>query len=306
MPFSGTLTGTGGTLTIRNDASSTTGVFDVRFSGGDYTMSRPIDVENGSGGGTARLNDFNAAGTTHTYSGVISGNGGYNRSISSGTGGLTIFLADNTYTGSTTVFSGTLQLGNGGTTGSLSPSSAISIATAGTLRFDHTSGADFVQGTNFSSAAITGAGKIIKDGTSSLTFNVANTFSGGLTINNGTVVSTVDGALGTGNVSLTAGSITLTLNGASNNIGDTATLSYVNTDTINLANTTTDTVAGLVVDGVAQAPGVYGANDINPDGAFFGVGTITVTAVPEPTTIGMLLLGGGLLSAVQRFRRKQS
>ncbi len=67
-----------------------------------------------------------------------------------------------------------------------------------------------------------------------LTFNVANTFSGGLTINKGTVVSAVDGSLGTGNISLTAGNITLTLNGASNNIADTATLSYVNTDTINL------------------------------------------------------------------------
>jgi autotransporter-associated beta strand protein len=185
----------------------------------------------------------------------------------------------------------------------LSPSSTISIASGATLRFDHTSGADFVQGTDFSSSAITGAGQIIKEGTCSLTFNVANTFSGGLTINKGTVVSAVDGALGTGNVSLTAGNITLTLSGASNNIADSATLSYVNTDVINLNNTTTDTVAGLIVDGVAQAAGVYGASAINPDGAFFGVGTITV--VPEPTTVGMVLLGASLLAGVQRFRRRQ-
>ena len=142
-----------------------------------------------------------------------------------------------TYTGATSITNSTLQLGNGGTTGSLSPSSAITINAGGVLRFDHTTGSDFVQGTNFSSSAITGAGAIIKDGTASLTFNVANTFSGGLTINKGTVVSAVDGALGTGNISLTAGNITLTLNGASNNIADNKTLSFVNTDTINLLTT---------------------------------------------------------------------
>lgn len=304
MPFSGTLTGTAGTLTIRNDAASGTGQFDVRFSGADYTMSRPIVIDNGAGTSTARLSDFNLSGSTHTYSGVISGNGSYNRSSSGPAGGLTVFTADNTYTGSTTVNSGTLQLGIGGTTGSLSPSSTISIAAAGTLRFDHTSGADFVQGTNFSSAAITGAGKIIKDGTSSLTFNVANTFAGGLTINKGTVIALADGALGTGNVSLTAGSITLTLqSGATNNyIADSATLSYVSTDIINLTYTGTDTVTGLTVDGVAQGAGVYGASFINPDGVFAGTGSITV--VPEPTTVAMMVLGGSLLVGMQRFRRK--
>jgi autotransporter-associated beta strand protein len=247
--------------------------------------------------------------TDATINGVIANNNAGNTLAStftkSGTN-LVVLTNANTYTGATTISGGTLQLGNGGTTGSLSPSSAISIGSTGTLRFDRTSGADFVQGTDFSSSAITGAGQVIKDGTNSLTFNVANTFSGGLTINKGTVVGTVDGALGAGNISLTAGNITLSLNGASNNIADSATLSYVGTDLIILNNTTTDTVAGLVVDGVAQAPGVYGATATNPDGAFLGAGTITVTAVPEPTTIGMLLLGGGLLSAVQRFRRKQS
>jgi autotransporter-associated beta strand protein len=302
LNFSGTLSGSAGSLTIRSDA--TAGQFDVRFSGGDFTMAQPITIDNGSTGGSARLSDFNSSGTTHTYSGVISGNGSYNRSVSSGSGGLTVFLGDNTYTGTTTVNIGTLQLGNGGTTGSLSPSSVITINAGGVLRFDHTAGSDFVQGTNFSSSAITGLGQIVKDGTASLTFNVANTFSGGLTINKGTVVSGVDGSLGTGNISLTAGNITLTLNGASNNIADTATLSYVSTDTINLNNTTTDTVTALVVDDVTQGPGVYGNGFNNPDNAFFGVGTITV--VPEPATWGMMLLGGGLLTAMRRFRRKTS
>ncbi|MEP6603962.1 MAG: hypothetical protein ABJB69_08450 [Spartobacteria bacterium] len=59
----------------------------------------------------------------------------------------------------------------------------------------------------------------------------------------------------------------------------------MNTDTINLNYSGTDTVNTLTVDGVGQAPGVYGAAFLNPDGAFAGTGTITVlTAVPEPAT----------------------
>lgn len=300
LSFGGTLTGTGGTLTIRNDASSTTGLFDVRFSGGDYTMTRPIVIDNGSGGGTAQLSDFNTSGSTHTYSGVISGNGSYSRSVSSGNGGVTIFLAENTYTGTTTVNNGTLQLGNGGTTGSLSPSSAIQINAGGTLGFFHTSGADFVQGTNFSSTAITGAGKIVKEGISSLTFNVANTFSGGLTIIGGTVIATADGALGTGNVSLISGyGVVLTLQGITNALSDTGTLTVALDSTVNLNYTGSDVVSGLVVGGTSYGPGTYGSGDFTQ---FMGPGTITV--VPEPATVAMMVLGAGLLMGAQRFRRK--
>ena len=91
------------------------------------------------------------------------------------------------------------------------------------IRYRQANEAKWHSGTieNFSSSGITDAGQIIKDGTSSLTFNVANTFSGGLTINKGEVIATANGALGTGNVSLTATSVTLTLAGGTSN--------YINT-----------------------------------------------------------------------------
>ena len=50
-----------------------------------------------------------------TYGGVISGTGSLTKS---GTGTLTL-TGDNTYTGGTTISAGTLQIGNGGTTGSV-------------------------------------------------------------------------------------------------------------------------------------------------------------------------------------------
>jgi len=300
LNFTGTVTGSAGTLTLKNSSTSATNTFDPRFSGGDFTMTRPIILMGNGLGGTTRLTDANASGTTHTYSGVISGDGSFRRLT--GSTGATVFLADNTYTGSTTINSGTLQLGNGGTAGSLSPSSTISIGSGAVLRFDHTSGADFVQGTNFSSSAITGAGSIIKEGTASLTFNTANTFSGGLTINKGTVVATADGALGTGGINLNAGNVTLTLQGGTNPdfINNAATLTVgFNTDVVNLNYSGTEVVGGLIVEGNAVAPGVYGSGDF---AEFIGTGTITV--VPEPTTVAMMVLGAGLLAGAQRFRRK--
>ena len=70
---------------------------------------------------------FNRTGTL-TYGGVISGTGSVTKI---GTGTLTL-TGDNTYTGGTTISAGTLQLGNGGTTGSV----AGNIVDNGALTFN--------------------------------------------------------------------------------------------------------------------------------------------------------------------------
>ena len=49
-----------------------------------------------------------------TYAGIIQGTGGLTV-----TGGTQILTGDNTYTGGTTISAGTLQIGTGGTTGSV-------------------------------------------------------------------------------------------------------------------------------------------------------------------------------------------
>ena len=85
----------------------------------------------------------------------------------------------NAYTGATTVSAGTLQIGSGGTTGGLSSSSAISVASGATLAFNRSDnfGGDFAN-------AISGSGGItLLSG--SLTFANAKTYSGPTTVAGG-------------------------------------------------------------------------------------------------------------------------
>jgi len=119
--------GTGGTLTFRNDAASGTGVFVPRFSGSGFNFARPVVIANGSFG-TTRLDSYNTTGTMQTFSGAISGNGGYRRNASTaGSGGITIFNGNNTYTGATDVNRGVLLVN-----GSLG-TSAVGVGANGTL-----------------------------------------------------------------------------------------------------------------------------------------------------------------------------
>jgi autotransporter-associated beta strand protein len=79
--------------------------------------------------------------------------------------GTLVLVGNNTYTGGTTINAGTLQIGNGGTTGSLSATGSIS--NNATLVFNRSD--SLTQGTDFSASGITGTGAVIKNGTGSLT-----------------------------------------------------------------------------------------------------------------------------------------
>jgi hypothetical protein len=134
----------------------------------------------------------------------------------------------------------------------------------------------------------------------------------------GTTIATVDGAFGTGNVSITGSNVTLTLqhgavnkknrpssiDGGNDFIADSATLSIGligNTnDIVNLNYNGTETINMLFVNGVAQTAGMHSSADI-PE--LMGTGTLMVL-VPEPSTYILFGLGG--LVALQRFRRKKS
>jgi fibronectin-binding autotransporter adhesin len=100
-----------------------------------------------------------------------------------GAGTLTLTAA-NLYTGVTRINGGTLQVGNGGTTGSIASTS--SVVNDGALVFNRSNelGADF---------AISGAGTLTKLGAGVLTLTGTNTYSGLTSVNAGTLL--VSGSL---------------------------------------------------------------------------------------------------------------
>ena len=120
-------------------------------------------------------------------------------------GGNTAILAATNTGSSTAISAGTLQVGNGGTSGSLPPGSVIT--DNGTLVFNL--GNTVTQGTNFSGASITGSGSLTQAGSGSLVLIAANAYSGGTTIAAGTLRLGNSGALGSGGLTLTGGTVDL-------------------------------------------------------------------------------------------------
>jgi autotransporter-associated beta strand protein len=123
----------------------------------------------------------NTTATEYTLSGApVSGNG----SLTKTDDGTLIITNDNTYTGATDIQAGTLQIGNGGTTGSVVGDIAVN---AGSLDFRRS---DAFSVTAIGGQTISGDGAVSFDGagTGIMTLAGRNTWTGGLTIDNGTVI----------------------------------------------------------------------------------------------------------------------
>jgi autotransporter-associated beta strand protein len=94
--------------------------------------------------------------------------------------GVVRFAGNNTYLGATTISAGTLQIGTGGTNGTLATGSAIT--NNGTLIFNRSNAV--TQGTDFDSM-IAGTGNLVQAGTGVLTLVGNNTYTGMTTVSAG-------------------------------------------------------------------------------------------------------------------------
>jgi outer membrane autotransporter protein len=190
-----------GTLAV--DANFTFSTPSLTVNGGTIrTLADTVFPNSAMLAGSGAILDSN--GFNSTFSGTFTGTGSLTK-ISAGT---VILTADNTYTGGTTINAGTLQLGNGGTTGSI----VGNVLDNGTLVFNQGSGTTTFAG------AINGSGSVVKLGSDALVLTANNTFSGGTTIQDGTLVvgtliaadQPISTALGTGNVFLDPGTLRTT------------------------------------------------------------------------------------------------
>ncbi len=250
-------------------------------------------------------------------SGVISDGAGTNASFSYGgnevANGTITLKAANTYTGTTTVFRGTLKLDAGnnrlptGTTLIIGGTALDATAnlngydqtvatlrsTAGTgirtLTNTSTTASTFTvnqtSGTEVFDGIVSGKIAFVKSGAGILNFTgTANTFTGNITVNGGT------------------------LGIASAFINNTADVSIASGAVFALNFSGTDTIGSLYLAGAGQSLGTYGSigSGAQFESAFFsgaGLLNVTVAAIPEPSTAA--LAGGVLALALVGIRRRR-
>ncbi len=179
---------------------------------------------------STNLNDVQVVGTllpssvtvnaTRNYKFVGAGSIAGGGLTKDGTGTLTI-ANNNTFGGTTVIQNGTLQIGDGGTAGSIGTGP---ITVASTLSYKRS---DAITASN----AIDGAGFVRQDGSGTLSLSGTNTFTGGLEVNSGVVRLTNAAGAGTGSITV--------------NTGGTFIYSAVPTNPMTLAGGTVGTAATL-------------------------------------------------------------
>ncbi len=151
------------------------GVFDIAAT----TAGASIQSLSGNGAvnlGAQTLTLTNASGD---FAGSINGTGGLALN-----GGNAILSGTNTYTGGTTINGGVLQVGNGGTTGSI----VGNVLDNGTLAFNRADDIDFA-------GTISGSGGLAKLGAGTLTLSGANTYTGTTSVLGGSLAMDIDNGL---------------------------------------------------------------------------------------------------------------
>ena len=241
VTYAGAVSGTG-TLT-KAGAGTLTLTGTNTYTGGTSISSGTLQIGNGGTSGSILGDIANSAvlafnrSDALTYAGVISGTGSLTQA---GTGTLTL-SGTNSYTGGTTISSGTLQIGNGGTSGSITGN----VLDNGTLTFNRSDAVTFA-------GAISGTGSLTKAGSGILTLTGANSYTGGTTVSGGTLVGNTTSLTGSiiDNAALVFNQTTTgTYSGT---ISGTGSLTKTGAGTLILTGTNTYTGGTLISEGTLQ------------------------------------------------------
>ena len=274
----GTLSIGAQTLTTGTDATVSSGTAGITFgattlsaSGATFTTNASTLLTLGAITGTNASFTVNGAGNT-TIGGVIgTGTGNLTKG---GAGSLTL-LATNTFSG-TTIEGGLLQVGDGGTTGTLGGGS-VAIATGAALRFNRSNDLTV-------SNVLSGAGSLTKLGGGVLTLTGTNVFSGGTTIDVGSLQvgdGGTTGSIGSGSVAIATG----------------ASLLFNRSDDLTVANVLSG--AGSFTKLGASALTLTGTNTFSGETSI-NSGSVRIAADANLGT-GNIKLAGGTLAATETF-----
>jgi fibronectin-binding autotransporter adhesin len=286
-------------------------------SGGNYTLTLDstyngnLAIYSGANGnsGTNILNaniQFNQAGQNvevnngHTLElGSLSGSTGFTKTG----GGLLIFTGQNSgYSGATTISTGTLQVGDGGTTGTLGSGNVTNNASLVFNRSD----------TYTVGNTISGTGSVTKDGSGTLILTGNNGY-GPTVINSGTLQIGNGGAtgnLGSGDVTNNATLVFDRSNGytVGNNISGTGSVRQEGSGTVTLSGANTYTglttiTAGTLAYGIDNA--IYtGGVTVNGSSAVLSLGSYNDSVGTVTVDGGGQITGSGTLTSTAGFEMK--
>ncbi|HEY4146948.1 autotransporter-associated beta strand repeat-containing protein [Pinirhizobacter sp.] len=259
-------TGTGDTTDRLFTLSLGTSVIESSGTGAIDFANTGSAAYTGSGNRTLGLGGTNTGNNTMGGT-IIDGPGGIT-TLAKNDAGTWLLTGTNTYTGNTVVNDGLLQLGNGGNSGSIASGTVI-VDTAGTLGFDRSD-------TMTLNGVISGAGKVQQSGTGSTILTATETYTGGTTINAGTL------QLGNGSAN---GSIV-------GNVSDNGTLAFDRSDVY--------TFGGLIsgTGGVTQSGSgttVLTGNNTYNGATTVNAGTLLIDGDQSGAVLGTLVASGATL-----------
>lgn len=192
---------TGTTWALRNNSGNCTWGGKITLNANSTIQAASgttltLDVTSGAAVDLASFTvKFNGAGW-HRIKDEITGTGNFVKEGS----GTAILTGNNSYTGTTTISLGTLQIGEGGTSGSLSASSVITNNSI--LTFTRSDSITF-------SNDISGSGSLIQSGEEELVLSGNNTYTGTTSIIGGSIIVTkVNGVTATATFTNTSLSVT--------------------------------------------------------------------------------------------------
>ncbi|MCL9155482.1 autotransporter-associated beta strand repeat-containing protein [Salmonella enterica subsp. enterica serovar Enteritidis] len=296
--FDNAISGSGQVVKSGDDVLTLSGANS--YSGGTLISDGTLVASNVEALGSGDVTD-NATlelNTGGTFDNAISGSGKVEKS---GDDALTLSGA-NTYTGGTLISDGTLVASNVEAlgTGDVTDNAVLELNTGGD--FDN---------------AISGSGQVEKSGDGTLTLSGSNTYTGGTTINDGTLIATSVDALGSGDVTdnatlelntggtfdnaisgsgqvVKSGDETLTLSGANSYTGGTlissGTLVASNVEALGTGDVTNDAVLELNTGGDFD-------NAISGSGQVVKSGDETLTLSGANSYTGGTTISGGTLVA---------
>ena len=262
-------------------------------------------LEAGAGGrlqlaGSANTGTFNTDnGITATINAPIVD--GTSTALAKVGAGTLILGGTNSYSGGTTISGGTLQIGNGGSSGSI----AGDVANSGILVFNRSDDTTF-------GGTISGTGVVLKNGGNALSFTGSNSYSGVTSVAAGTLTGSAF-ALSPNSMHLILAGATLDLAGQSQAIGGltgsgTVTNSGGSAARLNLGTVTTSVFSGTIRDGAsALALGSAGETVLTGTNTYSGGTTIASGRlyVGNGGTTGSVV-GDVVNNGVLNFRRSNS